>query len=329
IHTPRTPETEEMIGADELAQLEDGYLINCARGGIVDEAALAEAVADGVLAGAAVDVFAQEPIAADNPLLEVDAIVVTPHLGASTAAAQEKVATTTADQIIAALEDQPVINALNAPSVDETAFPRLRPYIEIAETAGTIAAQLLDGRVEEIEVRYEGDIAEENVDLITASAQQGVFRPLEWRVNTVNAPRIAKERGVEVVESKSRQSEDFQSLVTVAVSGPDVSVSVSGTLFAGDDPRIVKIDEFRVDAIPHGHMLVTRNRDQPGVIGFIGTVLGDYDINIAGMFNARETIGGEAVTVYNLDDPVPDEVRGVIENDDRIIRATYIALNSS
>ena len=329
IHTPRTPETEGLIGEEELAQLEDGYLINCARGGIVDEPALAEAVADGVLAGAAVDVFAEEPISPDNPLLDVDEIVVTPHLGASTAAAQEKVATTTADQVIAAFEERPVINALNAPSVDETAFPRLRPYIDIAETAGALATHLLDGRVEEIEVRYEGEIAEEDVDLITASAQQGAFRPLEWRVNAVNAPRIAEERGVEVVESKSRQSEDFQSLVTVTVSGAGSSVSVSGTLFAGDDPRIVKIDEFRVDAIPHGHMLITRNRDKPGVIGFIGTVLGDNDINIAGMFNARETIGGEAMTVYNLDDPVTDEVQEILEKDDRIMRATYIALNET
>ena len=328
IHTPLTSETEGMIGEEELAEMEGGYVINCARGGIVDEAALAEAVEDGILAGAAVDVFAEEPVEPDNPLLSVDDVIVTPHLGASTEAAQEKVATGTADQVVAALAGEPVMNALNAPSIDETAFPRLRPYIELAETAGLVAAQLLGSRIEGIEVTYEGDIAEEDVDLVTASALKGVFSQLEWQVNAVNAPRIAEERGVDVTESKTARAEDFQSLLTVTVRNGDQECSVCGTLFAGDDPRIVRIDGYRVDAIPHGHMLVARNQDAPGVIGFIGTVLGDNDINIAGMFNARETIGGKALTVYNLDEPIPEGVREEIEADDRIVEAKYIALNS-
>jgi len=328
VHTPLTPETEGMIGAEELARMAGGYVINCARGGIVDEAALAEAVEDGVLAGAAVDVFAEEPVSPDNPLLAVEDVIVTPHLGASTEAAQENVATVTAEQVIAALAGEPVSNALNAPSIDETAFPRLRPYIELAETAGLVAAQLLGSRIEGVEVRYEGDIAEEDVDFVTASALKGVFAPHVGQVNAVNAPRIAEERGVEVTESKSRQAEDFQSLVTVTVRNGDDSCSVCGTLFAGDDPRIVRIDGFRVDAIPHGHMLVARNEDTPGVIGFIGTVLGEHDVNIAGMFNARETIGGQALSVYNLDEPVPDAAHDEIEADDRIVEAKYIALNS-
>ena len=327
IHTPLTPETEGMIGEDELAQLEDGFLINCARGGVVDETALAAAVEEGVMAGAAIDVFEDEPVTPDNPLLGVDEIVVTPHLGASTRAAQEKVATSAADQVNAALAGQPVFNALNAPSIDESAFAQIRPYIDLAATAGRVAAQLLDGRIDRVEVLYEGDIAEYDVDLVTASALQGVFEPLEWQVNAVNAPRIAEERGVDVTESKTRQAENFQSLVTVTVSGRDDSVGVCGTLFHDDDPRIVRIDGFRVDAIPHGHMMIAYNRDVPGVIGFIGTVLGDHDINIAGMYNARETIGGEALTVYNLDEEVPDEVRAEIEADDRITGTAYIALN--
>lgn len=328
IHTPLTDETAGMIGEEELAQLEDAYLVNCARGGIVDEAALAAAVNDGNLAGAAVDVFESEPIGADNPLLGVDDIVVTPHLGASTEAAQEKVATVTGEQVIAALNEEPVVNALNAPSVDQTAFPRIQPYIDLAETSGKVAAQLLGDRIGEIEIRYEGDIAEEDIELVTASALKGVFEPLEWQVNAVNATQIAEQRGVDVTESKSQQTEDFQSLVTVTVRDDDAAVSVCGTLFAGDDPRIVRINGFRVDAIPHGHMLVTRNRDEPGVIGFIGTTLGNNDINIAGMFNARETIGGEAMTVYDLDEAVPDSVLDEITRDDRIMEATYIALNN-
>jgi len=328
VHTPLTPETEGMIAEEELAKMAGGYVINCARGGIVDEAALAAAVEDGTLAGAAVDVFAEEPVSSDNPLLAVEDVVVTPHLGASTEAAQEKVATVAADQVVAALAGEPVLNALNAPSVDETAFPRIEPYLDLAETAGLVAAQLLGHRIETVEVRYEGDIAEEEVDLVTASALKGIFEPLEWQVNAVNAPRIAQERGVEVTESKSSRAEDFQSLVTVTVSDADESCSVCGTLFTGNDPRIVRIDGYRVDAIPHGHMLVARNQDAPGVIGFIGTVLGNHDINIAGMFNARETIGGQALTVYNLDDPVPEDVREEIEADGRIVEARYIALNS-
>jgi len=327
IHTPLNPETKDLIGEEELAALEGGYLLNCARGGIVDEDALAAAVDDGTLKGAALDVFADEPLPRDSPLLDVEEVVVTPHLGASTEAAQENVATSIADQVIAAVRDEPVVNALNAPSVDRSAFPRVRPYIGLAETAGHIAVQLFEGRVNEVRARYAGDIADEEVDLVTASALKGVFRPLEEPVNAVNAMQVAERRGIDVVESKTGQAESFQSRVTVEVSDGDEELGVCGTLFADDDPRIIEIDGYRVDAIPRGHMLVARNYDTPGVIGFIGTVLGEHDINIAGMFNGRETIGGEALTVYTLDDPVSDEVVERLEADERIIRTQYLELN--
>ena len=327
IHTPLTPETEDLIGEAELAEMAGGYLVNCARGGIVDEAALAAAVADGVLEGAAVDVFGEEPLPTDSPLLDVEDVVVTPHLGAATAAAQENVATSTARQVVAAFRGEPVANALNAPSIDESAFPRVEPYIHLAETAGNIAVQLVDSRLESVEVVYEGDIAEEDVDLVTASALKGVFRPLEWQVNAVNAPRIAEERGIGVSETKRRRAEDFQSLVTVTVSDGETDVGVCGTLYADDDARIVRIDGYRVDAIPGGRMMLTRNTDEPGVIGLIGSVMGDHDVNIAAMFNARETIGGEALTVYNVDQEVPEAALGELEADDRIIETKYVSLN--
>jgi D-3-phosphoglycerate dehydrogenase len=329
IHTPLTPETENLIGKAELAELEGGYVVNCARGGIVDEAALAAAVEDGTLAGAALDVFAEEPLAVDSPLLDVDDIVVTPHLGAATGAAQEHVATSIAEQVLAAFSGAPVVNALNAPSMDESAFPRVKPYIDIAETAGRIAVQLLEGRIESVEVTYAGEIAEEEIDLVTASALKGVFEPLEWQVNSVNAPRVADERGIEVSETKRRSSEDFQSLVTVKVTGSNDAVSVCGTLFAGEDPRIVRVDGYRVDAIPGGKMVVARNTDEPGVIGLIGSVMGEYDINIAGMYNARETIGGEALTVYNVDQVIPIAAREKLLADERILDITYIELNGN
>jgi D-3-phosphoglycerate dehydrogenase len=328
VHTPLTPETEDLISDAELDRMEGGHLVNCARGGVVDEPALAEAVAKGVLEGAAVDVFAAEPVSPDNPLLHTENVVVTPHLAASTEAAQEYVATSIADQVLAALEGRPVANALNAPSIDEAAFPRVRPYIDIAETAGRIAVQLFDERIAEVEVTYAGEIAEEDLDFVTASALKGVFRPLEWQVNAVNAPRVAEERGIEVSEVKRRQAEDFQSLVTVAVrDGNGDEMGVCGTLFAGEDPRIVRVDEFRVDAIPGGRMMVTRNADAPGVIGLIGTVMGEYDINIAGMYNAREAHSGEAMTVYNVDQSVPEDARQELEADERIISTRYITLN--
>jgi D-3-phosphoglycerate dehydrogenase len=327
VHVPLTDETEDLIGETELQALDGGYLVNCARGGVVNEADLAAAVENGVLAGAAVDVFADEPIAPDNPLLSVEDVVVTPHLGASTAAAQENVALSTADQVVAALDGEPVMNALNAPSVDESAFARIEPYIDLAETAGKIATQLFEGRVNEVEVCYYGDIAEEDVDMVTASALEGVFEPLEWQVNSVNAPRIADERGVEVTESKSRQAEDFQSLVRVSVGDGDTEIAVEGTLFADDDPRVVRIDGYRVDAIPYGRMLVARNDDAPGVIGHIGTVLGDNGINIASMFNAREADGGEALTVYSLDDPLPEDVREQLAADEHVTDTKLLTLD--
>lgn len=327
VHTPLLPETENMIGAEELEKLEGGYLINCARGGIIDESALAEAVADETLRGAAIDTFAEEPLDAGSPLLDVENVVVTPHLGASTEAAQESVAIDTAEQVLSAFADEPVLNALNAPSVDESVFPRIEPYIDIAETAGKIAAQLLDERISDVEVSYEGDIASEEVELVTASALKGVFEPVEWQVNAVNAPQLAEERGIGVTESKTRQTADFQSLVRVTVQDGDTELAVEGTLFAGEDPRIVRINGYRVDAVPYGHMLVARNYDEPGVIGLIGSVLGDHDINISAMFNGREASGGEALTVYNLDSEVPDRVIQELLNDNRITEVQELVLD--
>ncbi|AUX10625.1 D-3-phosphoglycerate dehydrogenase/2-oxoglutarate reductase [Halalkaliarchaeum desulfuricum] len=329
VHTPLLPETRGMIGAEELELLEGGYLVNCARGGIVDEEALAAAVEDGTLAGAAIDVFETEPVPADSTLLSVDDVVVTPHLGASTEAAQENVAVDTAKQVLAAFRGEPVANALNAPSIDEAAFDRVRPYLDIAETAGKIAVQLLEGRITDVEIVYEGEIADEDVEVVTASALKGVFEPLEWQVNAVSAPRLADERGIDVTESKRRKADDFRSLVTVTVGNGETSISVCGTLFADDDPRIVRIDGFRVDAIPYGHMLVVRNRDEPGVLGLIGTALGDAGVNIAGMFNARQTHGGEAITVYNLDHPIPESVHEELLADDRITEVNEIVLDNT
>jgi D-3-phosphoglycerate dehydrogenase len=322
-----TEETRGLIDEDRLATFADSggtFVIHTSRGGIIDEPALAEAVDSGQIKGAGVDVYSEEPPGKDHPFMDVENIVTTPHLGATTRNAQVNVAVTAASQIVDALEGELVTNAINVPSVEATAYPRIRNYVDVAETASTVAMRLFDGRVEEIEITYAGDIADEDLDLVTAA----VFKPYGWQDQVVNAPaRIAERRGIDVTESRRRETKDYRSLVSITVGDGEDSLTVSGTLFAGDEPRLVEIDGYRVDAEPYGHMLVSRNRDEPGVIGFIGRVLGEHDVNIASMANARQSIDGEALTVYNLDDHVSDDVLDELLADERIIDVTRIDLD--
>jgi D-3-phosphoglycerate dehydrogenase len=321
-----TEETRGLIGEDRLATFADSggeFVVHTSRGGVIDEPALADAVDSGAIKGAAVDVYSEEPPGEDHPFMTVENIITTPHLGATTRNAQVNVAVTAASQIIDALEGELVQNAINVPSVEATAYPRIRQYVDIAETASTIAMRLFEGRIEEIEITYAGDIADEDLDLVTAA----VFKPYGWQDQVVNAPsRIADRRGIDVTESRRRETKDYRSLVSITVGNGTDSLTVSGTLFAGEEPRIVEIDGFRVDAEPYGHMLVSRNTDEPGVIGFIGRVFGEHDVNIASMANAREKIDGEALTVYNLDDPITDAVIEALLADDRIVSVTSIDL---
>ena len=327
IHTPLTPETKDLIGSEELKKLKDGYLINCARGGIVNETALAQAASDGIIAGAAIDVFSEEPVSSDNPLLGLQNVIVTPHLGASTETAQENVSLDVANQIIAALNGNPVENSLNSPSIDEATFSKIHPYIGLMETAGNLATQLLEQPINSIELTYSGEIASLDTNLVTASTIKGVFTSLEWRINSVNAFRVAQERGVRIQENKHPNVDGFQSLVSVTLLSDEKSICIEGTIFANEDPRIVSIDGFRVDAVPSGHMLISRNIDRPGVIGFIGTTLGEHNINIGAMFNSRENIGGGALTVYSIDDPLPEDAQKKLISDDRITDIYPISLN--
>jgi len=318
-----TDETRGLIGPEEIDRFAGDLIVLTSRGGIVDEPALADAVESGEIAAAGVDVFSTEP-PEDNPLLDVDNVVVTPHLGAKTHNAQVNVAVTAADSIISALEGDLVQNALNLSSTDASSDPRTRGYVDVAETASKIALRLFEGRVESIEIEYAGDLADEDTNLVTAA----VFNPFGWQDVVVDAPtRIAEQRGIQVVESKRRETEDYQSLVSITVSDGDDELTVSGTLFGDNEPRLVEIDGFRVDATPYGHMLISRNRDEPGVIGALGSVFGEHDVNIAGMANARESIDGEAMSVYNLDDPVTPELLEELESDTRVTGVTAIDLD--
>jgi len=324
VNAPITSETDGLLGAEELAHLEDGYLVHTGRGGVVDETALAEAVADGPVAGAAVDVFRPEPPEADNPMLAVEDIVVTPHLGGTTTAAQVNVAETSAEQVVDALAGEPVQNSLNIPWVGEDGPPELREYVGLAEDASRVATRLLDGRVDAIEVTFSGEIAEEEaIELATARA----FNPFGWQVPVVDAPaRIARRRGIDVGVNRYWQAAGFQSLAAVTARSNGDEVTVSGTIFHDEDPRLVSIDGYRVDASPSGYLMVVRNRDEPGVIGAIGTILGEADVNIAGMANSREPHDGEALTVYTLDDPLPEAARERLTGDERIHSVTTIDL---
>jgi len=279
-------------------------IINCARGGMVNEKDLYEAIKSGKVAGAALDVFEQEP-PQDSPLFDLDEVICTPHLGASTDEAQENVAVAIAEQIANYLLYGTIKNAVNVPSVSGDTLSRIKPYMDLAEKLGSFQSQLEPGALEEIAIEYSGDIAELDVTPITTSILTGIFKPiLRDSINFVNAPIIAKERGVKVVESKSTKSEDFTSLLTIKTRTTKGENIVAGTLFGKKEPRIIRINKFRLEAIPQGNLLLFHTVDRPGVIGNIGSILGNTDTNIANMQFSREEIGGRAIVLLSIDTPV-------------------------
>jgi len=298
-----------MISEKEFKLMKYGVrIINCARGGIVDEAALAKAIESGKVGGAALDVFEKEP-PKDSPLLKMDNIVVTPHLGASTEEAQVGVAIDIAETVRDVLLERGTRNAVNIPSLEPEALKVIQPYFNLAEKIGSMHAQLCKGRVKELRVRYVGDLINHELAPVTIALVRGLLTPiLQETVNYVNALVIAKERGINVVESKSSQIEDFANLIWVEVKSDKGKKQIMGTLMTKTDPRIVKIDQFYVEAIPSGYMLVIHNKDLPGVVGDIGTMLGKNNINIAGFSFGRERAGGAAITVINVDSDVPPKV---------------------
>jgi D-3-phosphoglycerate dehydrogenase len=305
VHTPLTPETRNMINAQTIKTMKNGvFIVNCARGGIVNEKDLYDALESGKVAGAALDVFEKEP-PENNPLVGHEKVVCTPHLGASTTEAQENVAIAVAEQIVDYLVYGTIRNAVNFPSIPADQVVVLQPYINLAERIGSFTSQIFEGGITEVALEYRGEAAELNISPLTIAALKGLLTPiLEETVNFVNAPFIAKERGIEVKETKSRDSGDYQSLISLKVKSPVSEIHIAGTLFSKKDPRIVKIDNFSVEIMPEGHMLVMNNNDKPGVIGNIGTLLGKNKINIARMHFGRETAGGRAISVVNIDSPV-------------------------
>jgi D-3-phosphoglycerate dehydrogenase / 2-oxoglutarate reductase len=302
-------------------------LINCARGGLVDEAALFDLLKSGHLAGAALDVFETEP-ATGSPLFALENVVCTPHLGAATAEAQENVALQVADQMADYLLTGAVSNAINMPSVTAEEAPRLKPYMELARLLGGMAGQLTaaqHGAIRSIRVEYEGHAAELNHRPLTAAALAGVLGPLLGSVNMVNAPVVARERGIEVAETVLERSSEYQTLIRLSVTTGRFERSAAGTLVAADKPRLVDVKGIAVEADFAPHMLYVTNQDKPGFIGRFGMTLADAGINIATFHLGRSAPGGDAICLVGLDGPLPEPVLHKVRNLPLVVQAVPLA----
>ncbi len=327
IHVPSTEETKHLIGEKEFKLMKkDVRIMNCARGGLIDEAALLEALKSNKVAGAALDVFEKEP-PRDNPLLKLDNVIFTPHLGASTEEAQVNVAVDISKQMVNALLDRGIKNAVNMPALSGEVLKNIQPYITLAEKIGSLQIQLVKRHPQEVRVKYSGDVTAYDLAPITTALIKGLLEPiLPGVVNYVNAPLIARERGIKVVEAKSSTNTDFATLISVEVETDKLKSSISGTLFGKKELRIVMIDGYYVDAVPSGYMIITSNEDKPGIIGQIGTLLGKNGINIAGMTFGRKKKQGQAISVINVDSVVSDKILEEIRNLNYINSAKLVKL---
>ncbi len=304
LHTPLTDSTRGIIDRKALAKTKKGVrLINCARGELVVEADLKAAIESGHVAGAAIDVFAVEP-AKSNILFGMEQVVCTPHLGAATSEAQENVAVQVAEQMADFLLTGAVANALNMPSVTADEAPRLKPYMKLAELLGSFAGQITETGLKQVRLEYEGHVAGLNTKPLTAVALAGLLRPLMDTVNMVNAPVIARERAIEVSETRHDRNVDYQTLIRLTVTTARRSRTLAGTLFAGDKPRLVEIEGIGIEAELAPHMLYCRNVDKPGIIGALGKLLGDNAVNIATFHLGRDKPGGNAVALLAIDQRV-------------------------
>jgi D-3-phosphoglycerate dehydrogenase len=328
VHVPRTKETTGLLGAEAFKKTRPGVLvINAARGGIVDEAALLEALDDGRVGGAALDVFETEPPPADHPLLGHERVICTPHLGASTEQAQVNVATAVAEQVRDFLLAGLVRNAVNMPSVSAEVLEQIRPYLALAEKLGRFQGQICPGAIEEIEIEYAGEVADLRVAPITVAVLKGMLESVSDRVNMVNAPIIAQEHGIKVIESKSSRAIDFASTVTTRVRGC-VERLIAGAIFHGNQPRIVRVDDFMLEAIPEGPTILLQNRDRPGVVGHVGNCLGEAGINISRMQLALAPERAEAAMLVNVDQMPDDDVMEKLRELPHMIAAQLVDLGT-
>jgi D-3-phosphoglycerate dehydrogenase len=328
LHTPLTDATRNIISRDALASTRKGVrIINCARGGLVDEDALADAIETGHVAGAALDVFETEP-ATQSRLFALENVVCTPHLGAATTEAQENVALQVAEQMSDFLLTGAVSNAINMPSVSAEDAPRLKPYMELCRLLGAFAGQLTQARegvLTRVLIEYEGQVAALNQRPLTAATLAGLMSPAMEGVNMVNAPVAARDHGIDVSETVHDRDSEYQTLVRVTVESDRMTRSVSGTLFAGSKPRIVEIKGIKVEADFGRHMLYVTNQDKPGFIGRFGALLADAGINIATFNLGRAAAGGDAICLVSVDEPVPESVLADVRALPLVVQATPLA----
>jgi len=309
IHVPKLKDTAGMVNKAAFDQMKDGVmLINCARGGIVNEADLYDAMVSGKVAGAALDVFEVEP-PHESPLLKLDRLICTPHLGASTREAQTNVAVAVVKQIVDYLKTGTVVNAVNVPSVTGELLVRLRPFLELGDRIGCLLPQLLQGALKEVAIEYTGDFQGLDLAPVTTAILKGLLTPtVKDDVNSVNAPILAKARGIKVSETASAESDEFLNLVTVRAVTTMMECTLAGTIYGKQDSRIVRINNFRLEMIPLGHMAIIHNLDKPGAIGSIGTALGNHGINIARMQVGQEEGGNHNIIFLNTDTQIPEAV---------------------
>jgi D-3-phosphoglycerate dehydrogenase len=308
LHTPLTDATRNIIDARAIARMKEGVrIVNCARGGLVVEEDLKAGLDAGHVAGAALDVFAVEPAKA-NPLFGHERVICTPHLGASTLEAQENVALQVAEQMADYLTSGAISNALNMPSVSAEDAPRLRPYLKLAELLGSFAGQITESGIRGVTVEYEGEIAELNTRPITSVVLMGLLAPLLDSVNMVSAPVIARERNIDVTEIRRERSTDYHTLIRLTVATEHRTRSVAGSLFGGEKARLVGVEDIPLEAELSGRMLFVRNEDKPGLIGGLGTTLGNAAVNIASFHLGRKSLGGDAIALVAVDQPLSEEV---------------------
>ncbi len=329
VHVPLTNETKNLISTDAFKNMKkEALLIDCARGGVVDEEALYDALKNGEIAGAALDVFAVEPTNKENcPLLGLDNFICTPHLGASTAEAQENVAVAIAEQMADYLLKGTVTNAVNVPSVSADVLSQVGPYVTLAERLGSFHMQIAKGGVEEVTMEFSGDLADMVTSPVTVAFLKGLFTPILMdAVNYVNAPIIAKERGIKVIESKTDKADAFLNLLTIRVRTTEVENVLSGTVFGKNDPRLVRINTFRLEALPAGPMLFVYNKDVPGVIGTLGITLGKAGVNISRMTVGREQEHGRNIILLNTDTLISKELLQKVKELENIDDAMVLEL---
>lgn len=309
LHTAHTAETDKMINADSIAKMKDGAcLINCARGALINDDDLAAALKSGKLKGAALDVFVKEPLPQDHPFRNLDNLIFTPHLAASTVEAQDDVGTQIVSQVLGALRGDDIRNAVNLHLSDPKVFQTMRPFLDLAEKVGSLQTQLADGRINRVEVEFKGELSDQ-VKLLTVALLKGLLSPiLEENVNYINTPHLAERRGITVSQVSGTNKLEYPNLISCKAMWEGGSRQIVATVFHTNEPRIVFVDNYRMDVKPSGRILVIESVDTPGFIGKIGSILGDAEINIAAMRFGRTKAYGETLTFVKVDSDVPDEV---------------------